>query len=67
MSDNLKSILIFKEREIIYAAKCSKHKVLCIGHAGEQLSERFSKRRYDIKSRPGNSELAKHFHENHNL
>ena len=34
---------------------------------GEQLSERFSKHRCDIKSRPDNSELAKHFHENHNL
>ena len=26
-----------KEREIIYAAHCSKHKVLCIRHAGERL------------------------------
>ena len=34
-----------KEREIIYAAQCSKHKVLYIGHTGEQLSERFSKHR----------------------
>ena len=56
-----------KEREIIYAAQCSKHKVLHIGHTGEQLSERFSKHRYDIKNRPDNSELAKHFHESHNL
>ena len=31
-----------KEREIIYAAQCSKHKVLNIGHTGEQLSERFA-------------------------
>ena len=56
-----------KEREIIYAAQCSKHKVLYIGYTGEQLSERFSKHRCDIKNRPGNSELAKHFHESHNL
>ena len=56
-----------KEREIIYAAQCSKHKVLYIGHTGEQLSERFFKHRYDIKNRPDNSELAKHFHESHNL
>ena len=54
------------KREMIYAAQCSKHKVLYIGHTGEQLSERFSKHRYDIKSRPDNSELAKHFHESHN-
>ena len=56
-----------KEREIIYVAQCSKHKVLYTGHTGEQLSERFSKHRYDIKNRPDNSELAKHFHESHNL
>ena len=56
-----------KEREIIYAAQCSKHKVLYIGHPGEQLSERFSKHRYDIKNRPEHSEIAKHFYENHNL
>ena len=43
-----------KEREIIYAAQCSKDKVLYIGHTGEQLSECFSKH-------------AKHFHESHNL
>ena len=32
-----------------------------------QLAEPFSEHRYDIKNRPGNSELAKHFHESHNL
>ena len=42
------------------------HKVLYIGHTGEQLSERFSKHRHDIKNRPDNSELAKHFH-GHNI
>ena len=56
-----------KEREIIYVAQCSKHKVLYITHTGEQCSERFSKHRYDIKNIPDNSELAKHFHKNHNL
>ena len=55
------------EREIIYPSQCSKLKVLYIGNTGEQLSERFSKHRYDIKNRPDNSELAKHFHESHNL
>ena len=55
-----------KERKIVYAVLCSKHKVLFIGHTGEQLSERFSKHHYDIKNRPDNSELAKHFHESHN-
>ena len=56
-----------KEREIIYVPQCSKDKVLYIRHTGEQLSERFSKHRYDIKNRPDNSELAKHFNEIHNL
>ena len=56
-----------KEREIIYAEQCSKHKVLYVGHTGEQLAERFSKHRCDIKNKPGNSELAKHFREIHNL
>ena len=31
------------------------------------LSERFYKHRYKIKNRRDNSELAKHFHEIHNL
>ena len=44
-----------------------KHKLLYIRHTGEQLSQRFSKHRYDIKNRPDNSELVKHFHESHNL
>ena len=56
-----------KESEIIYATQCSKRKVLYIGHTREQLSERFSKHRYNIKNRSDNSELARHFHENHNL
>ena len=56
-----------KECEIIYAALFSKHKVLYIGHKGGQLTERFSKHRYDIKNRPDNSKLAKHFHESHNI
>ena len=38
------------------------YKVLYIGYTGEQLSEYFSKH-YDIKNRPDNSGLAKHFHE----
>ena len=51
-----------KEREIIYAdLQCSKHKVLYIGHTREQLSERLSKHRYDVKNRPCNSELKNIF------
>ena len=56
-----------KGREIFYAVQFSKHFVLYIEYTGEQFLERFSKHRCDIKNRPDNSELAKHFHESHNL
>ena len=49
-----------KEGEVIYAAQCSRHKVLSIGHKREQLSECFSKHRCYIKNRPDNNELEKH-------
>ena len=44
-----------KEREIINTAQCSKHKVLYIGHTGEQLLEHFSKHHHDTKNRPDKS------------
>ena len=50
-----------KEKEIIYAAQCSKYNFLYIGDTGEQLAQRFSKHCYDIKNRPDNSDLAKNF------
>ena len=55
------------EKEIVYAAQYFKHKVLYIGHKGEQLSERFSKHCYSTKNKPENSDLGKHFHESHNI
>ena len=67
ITEKIKGTGTCKEREIIYAAQCSKHKVFYIRHTGEQVSERFSKHRYDIKNRPDKSELGKHFHESHNL
>ena len=67
ITEKIKGTENCKEREIIYPAQCSKHKVLYIGHTGEQLSERFSKYWYDIRNRPDNSKLAKHFHKSHNL
>ena len=67
ITEKIKGIGNCKEREIIYAAQCSKHKVLYIGHTREHFSELLSKHRYDIKNRPDNSELGKHFHEIHNL
>ena len=54
-----------KSKGVIYAAKCKTHNCIYVGHTGEELRTRFSKHRYDIKSRPGNSELAEHFHKNH--
>ena len=54
-----------KTRNVIYAAWCKKHDEIYVGHTGDKLADRFSKHRYDIKSRPQNSELAQHFHLDH--
>ena len=56
-----------KSKQIIYAGKCTEHKLLYIGHTGEQLSSRFSKHRYDINNRPENNELSKHLSTNHDI
>ena len=52
---------------VIYAAKCKKHDLIYIGHTGEKLGERFSKHKYDVRKCPDNSDLASHFHENHDF
>jgi len=49
-----------KTKNIIYAARCKIHDLIYIGHTWEELSQRFSKHRYDAKKRPDNNELAKH-------
>ena len=51
----------WKETEIIYVAQCSKHKVSYMEHKGEQLPERFSKHRYNMKNKLDNSKLANIF------
>ena len=56
-----------KTENLIYAARCKKHDLLCVGHTGKSLANRFGKHRSDIKNRPGNSELAEHFHSGHTL
>ena len=56
-----------KSSNVVYAAWCTKHNQIYVGQTGEQLSDRFSKHRYDIKNRPNNSELAGHFHKDHDL
>ena len=50
---------------VIYAARCRKHHCIYVGHTGVPLRSRFYKHRWDIKNRPGNSELAEHFHKDH--
>ena len=50
MKEKIKGTRNCKEREVIFAAQCFNDKVLYIGHSGEQLLERFSKHRYDIKN-----------------
>ena len=38
------------------------HGGIYIGNTGEELRERFSKHRYDAKTRPDSNELAAHIH-----
>ena len=52
---------------LIYAAICTRHDIVCIGQTGATLSSRFNRHRHDIKNRPDNSEIAEHFHENHDV
>ena len=54
-----------QSRNLIYAAICKRHNKIYVGQTGDTLCDRFSKHRYDIKKRPDNSELAEHFHKNH--
>ena len=42
ITEKIKSIENYQEREIIYAAQCSQQELLYIGHSGEQFSECFS-------------------------
>ena len=56
-----------KTKNVIYAAKCKRHETIYVGHTGETLATRFAKHRYDIGKRPSNSELAEHFHKDHNV
>ena len=67
ISIKLKATGNCKTKNIIYAAKCRKHNTVYTGHTGESLSVRFSKHKYDFKKRPDNSELAEHFHQNHDF
>ena len=47
-------------KDIVYAARCKICDLIYIGETQDPLRTRFSKHRYDAKSRPDNCELAKH-------
>ena len=51
-----------KSSNVIYGAWCKTCKLCYVGQTGDQLSDRFSKHRYDCKRRPENCELSDHFH-----
>ena len=54
-----------RTRYVIYAARCKKCDLIYIGHTSEELRERFSKHRWDIRKRPSNTELSEHFGKDH--
>ena len=56
-----------RSKGVVYAAICTKCSKIYVGQTGDQLKDRFSKHRYDIKKRPDNSELAEHFHKDHSI
>ena len=50
-------------KNVIYAAECTKHKLIYVGYTPTTLSQRFNKHRSDAKNDPDATELGKHFHE----
>ena len=50
-------------KNVIYAAECTKHKLIYVGYTSTTLSQRFNKHRSDAKNDPDATELGKHFHE----
>ena len=58
----LKELWDCSSESVIYAARCKKYDSIYVGHTGVALRSCFDWHRYDIKNRPGNSELAEHFH-----
>lgn len=69
-STNNRSVIInsggnCKSKNVIYAARCKVHDLIYVGHTGEELSQRFSKHRYDASKRPENTELSKHIAKHH--
>ena len=50
--------------DTIYAAECTKHKLIYVGHSSQKLSSRFNGHRSDINVKPKSCDLAQHFHGN---
>ena len=47
---------------LIYAAECTKCRLIYVGSTTQQLNRRFNGHRHDARSRPEACELAEHFH-----
>ena len=49
------------DKDIIYAAECTKHKLLCVGYSSQQANQRFNLHRTEIASNARTCELVRHF------
>ena len=56
----------FNTTDTIYAAECTKHNLIYVGHSSQKLSARFNGHRSDVKVKPKACELSQHFHESKN-
>ena len=52
--------------DTIYAAECTKHNLIYVGHSSQKLSGRFNGHCSDVKVKPKDCELSQHFHESKN-
>ena len=50
--------------DTIYAAECTKHKLIYVGHSSQKLSSRFNGHHSDVNVNPKSCKLALHFHRN---
>ena len=50
--------------DTIYAAECTKHKLIYVRHSSQKLGSGFNGHRSDINVKPKSCELAQHFHGN---
>ena len=52
------------DKSVVYAAECTKQKLIYIGETGDQLNNHFHRHRSDIRHYPDCCELSKHFNSN---